>query len=84
MMFYMATRYEGNDSKTPDLELVPTVSNNGNALGNVCSLLKWNQLDPVDDFESNRNTKIQKIQGNRNPFVDNPQWADEIFAKDCK
>ncbi|MEH6534413.1 MAG: endonuclease [Photobacterium frigidiphilum] len=84
MMFYMATRYEGKDSKTPDLELVATVSNNGTALGNVCSLLEWNKRDPVDDFESNRNTKIQNIQGNRNPFVDNPQWADEIFAKDCK
>ncbi|OLQ75576.1 ribonuclease [Photobacterium proteolyticum] len=84
MMFYMATRYEGKDSITPDLELVPSVLNNGTALGNVCSLLEWNKLDPVDEFESNRNTKIQQIQGNRNPFVDNPQWADEIFAKNCK
>ncbi|MDK9739912.1 endonuclease [Vibrio sp. D404a] len=83
MMFYMATRYEGNDPDTPDLELVPTVANNGTALGNVCALLKWNEQDPVDSFEFNRNSKIQKIQGNRNPFVDNPHWVDTIFAKDC-
>ncbi|WP_022941571.1 endonuclease I family protein [Psychromonas hadalis] len=84
MMFYMATRYEGDDISTPDLELVTSVTNNGTAMGNICTLLNWNILDPVDDFESLRNDKIQKIQGNRNPYVDNPDWADEIFAKDCQ
>ena len=87
MMFYMATRYEGKDSSdvsNPDLELVPSVTNNGTALGNVCVLLEWNEQDPVDHFEFNRNSKIQKIQGNRNPFVDNPHWGDTIFEKDCK
>ncbi len=86
MMFYMATRYEGNDTSdasNPDLELVSSVTNNGSALGNVCRLLDWNTQDPVDSFEFNRNTKIQNIQGNRNPFVDNPQWAESIFRKDC-
>lgn len=84
MMFYMATRYEGHDIKTPDLELVSSVTNNGTAMGNVCTLLDWNALDPVDNFELLRNAKIQDIQGNRNPYVDNPHWADEIFAKDCR
>lgn len=83
MMFYMATRYEGNDPKTPDLELVASLTDNGTALGNVCTLLKWNQQDPVNQFEFDRNSKIQTIQGNRNPFVDNPQWVESIFAKDC-
>lgn len=84
MMFYMATRYEGKDPKTPDLELVPSVTDNGNALGNVCALLEWHKQDSVDTFEFNRNSKIQNIQGNRNPFVDNPQWVESIFNKDCK
>jgi endonuclease I len=83
MMFYMATRYEGHDLITPDLELVTSVTNNNTAMGNVCTLLDWNTQDPVDIFESLRNAKIQEIQGNRNPYVDNPQWVDEIFAKDC-
>ncbi|MGB1321793.1 MAG: endonuclease I family protein [Vibrio gallaecicus] len=86
MMFYMATRYEGldeSDTKNPDLELVPTVTDNGTALGNVCALLEWNAQDPVDHFEFNRNSKIQDIQGNRNPFVDNPQWAESVFRADC-
>ncbi|KAA8669227.1 endonuclease I family protein [Vibrio gigantis] len=86
MMFYMATRYEGkndDDASNPDLELVASVVDNGTALGNVCRLLEWNIQDPIDDFEFNRNTKIQDIQGNRNPFVDNAQWAESIFRKDC-
>lgn len=84
MMFYMATRYEGKDPITPDLELVPSVTNNGTALGNVCTLLQWHRQDPVDTFELERNEKIYGIQGNRNPYVDHQEWAENIFEKDCK
>lgn len=83
MMFYMATRYEGHDANTPDLELVPTLQNNGTALGNVCTLLTWHAADPVNDFESKRNDKIFGIQKNRNPYIDHPEWAEEIFRSDC-
>lgn len=41
-------------------------------------LKKWNRLDPVDQAERDRNDTIYKIQGNRNPFVDYPELADEI------
>ena len=41
-------------------------------------LKKWNKLDPVDADERARNDAIQKIQGNRNPFVDFPELADSI------
>ncbi len=36
-------------------------------------LKKWNQEDPIDQNEKNRNEEIFKIQGNRNPFIDYPQ-----------
>lgn len=43
------------------------------------SLLKrWNKADPVDADESARNDAIQKLQGNRNPFIDFPELADSI------
>ena len=42
-------------------------------------LLKWNELDPVDDIETTRNKEVFKIQGNRNPFIDHPEYADMIW-----
>lgn len=41
-------------------------------------LRQWNQEDPVDTEEATRNGEIQKLQGNRNPFVDFPNLLDQI------
>ena len=41
-------------------------------------LRKWNQEDPVDQQELDRNKAIQQAQGNRNPFVDYPELVDRI------
>ena len=41
-------------------------------------LKRWNHLDPVDDAERARNNEIEKLQGNRNPFIDNPDLIDQI------
>lgn len=38
----------------------------------------WHGLDPPDDRERARNTAIEAVQGNRNPFVDNPSLVDRI------
>jgi endonuclease I len=39
---------------------------------------EWNKLDPVDKNERLRNDKIQKIQGNRNPFIDNEYLTEQV------
>ena len=41
-------------------------------------LRKWHKADPVDAFERKRNDMVEKFQGNRNPFTDNPQWVNKI------
>lgn len=41
-------------------------------------LRRWNDLDPVDQDEMNRNDSIEKAQGNRNPFIDFPGLANDI------
>lgn len=41
-------------------------------------LKEWNQLDPVDANEMQRNDEIEKLQGNRNPFIDQPEIAGFI------
>lgn len=80
MLFYMAVRYEGEDGY-PDLELNDKTGN-GSApyMGKLSVLLKWNQQDPVDSKEKRRNEIIyEDYQHNRNPFIDHPEWADEIW-----
>ena len=41
-------------------------------------LRQWNILDPVDSEEVRRNTLIEKIQGNRNPFIDDSELVNLI------
>jgi uncharacterized protein YjdB len=43
-------------------------------------VLDWNTLDPVDVLETNRNNQVATYQGNRNPFIDHPEYADLIWG----
>lgn len=47
--------------------------------GTLATLLEWNRLDPVDSFERHRNDVIYQFQGNRNPFIDHPEWAEILW-----
>ena len=53
--------------------------NNEISTGGVEMLLKWNDEDPVSDFERQRNNVIEKAQGNRNPFIDFPQLVRPAY-----
>ncbi|MBO4575427.1 MAG: endonuclease [Bacteroidales bacterium] len=74
--FYMSVRYYGEDSNwgssgmTNKSEILPWA---------MTMLLRWNKEDPVSPKEINRNNAVYNIQGNRNPFVDNPEYADMIW-----
>lgn len=84
MMFYMAIRYEGGDSTgVGNLELSDTVGTSGNLFGKRCTLVAWHRADPVDAAEIRRHGRIVERQGNRNPFVDYPAWAEELFGAGC-
>lgn len=41
-------------------------------------LLGWHRREPVSEFERYRNAAIYSIQGNRNPLIDHPEWAERI------
>ena len=45
-------------------------------------LLKWCQEDPVDTWEMGRNEVVGAIQGNRNVFIDYPEYAWLIFGEE--
>ncbi|MCZ7604053.1 MAG: endonuclease [Melioribacteraceae bacterium] len=79
MMFYMDVRYENSGSL--DLELVDyTGTSSGTPnLGKYSTLLAWHFADPVDAAEQTRNEKVYNIQGNRNPFIDHPEFVTAIY-----
>ncbi|MDD4310745.1 MAG: endonuclease, partial [Candidatus Cloacimonetes bacterium] len=82
MIFYMAVRYEGDDTSY-DLELVDSVPSSSSVLpiyGKLSTLLEWNASDPPDAWEALRNSRIQSLQGNRNPFVDHPEYVTSIWG----
>lgn len=86
--FYMATRYEN---------VVASWENNnanGDAMLDGSSdqvfedwalemLLDWHYNDPVSQKELDRNDAIYDFQGNRNPFIDHPEWVGCIWEQSC-
>jgi endonuclease I len=85
-MMYMAVRYDGQENGTVDLELKNGV-NGTNQLGDLAALLAWHYRDAPSTFERRRNQRIfsntdnpSYYQGNRNPFVDHPEYAWSIFG----
>lgn len=82
MIFYMAVRYEGENGE-PDLELTEAVLPNTDKQpihGVLSVLLDWHAQDPVSTEEMNRNDAIFSYQGNRNPFIDHPEYVAEIWG----
>eukprot|EP00873_Tetraselmis_striata_P003018 jgi/Tetstr1/423282/TSEL_013981.t1 len=47
-------------------------------LGKLSTLLEWNRRFPPQDAEKKRNSTVERIQGNRNPFIDLPGLADMV------
>ncbi len=93
--FYMDLRYDGSShggtgAAEPDLILTDdralisagaTGSNESVAyMGLVSVLYDWHLEDPVDDVERARNDVVYSYQGNRNPFIDHPEWVAILMA----
>lgn len=76
-LMYVSVRYYTEDSgwgsstMTNKSEILPWA---------VTMLLRWHAEDPVSDKEIARNEAVYGIQGNRNPFVDHPEYAAAIWA----
>jgi hypothetical protein len=82
--FYMVTCYEDRVASWE------TNNSNGDAMLDGTSypcfepwalqlLLKWHYEDPVSQKEIDRNNAIYQIQGNRNPFIDHPEYVCMIW-----
>ena len=91
-VMYMAIRYEGGSypnmaNYEPDLELtdnpnlIVTGSGTGSTfyMGLLSDIIAWHQFDPPTEEERVRNDIVQSYQGNRNPFVDHPEWGTKAL-----
>ena len=82
IIFYMVVRYEGENGEV-DLEMVDYADSApaGEAYHGVQSTLySWHTSDAVSTFETNRNDVIYSYQGNRNPFIDHPEYANYLWG----
>ncbi|WP_084605586.1 endonuclease [Psychromonas aquimarina] len=97
-LMYLSVRYEGGTHSItgvaePDLILTDDRSligaSNTGANGTVAYmglksvLLQWHKDDPVDAYEYRHNEAVYSFQGNRNPFVDHPEYIDCVFENNC-
>lgn len=92
-LFYMDVRYEGdvngNDGCSEhqlilvnDRNLIDWNSNTNFSPAHMAfidTLLQWHAEDPPDAREILRNDIVFSYQGNRNPFIDHPEWVDGIW-----
>jgi len=46
-------------------------------------LIQWSEDDPVSQKEIDRNNAIYQIQGNRNPYIDHPEWVECVWLNNC-
>lgn len=82
ILFYMVTRYH-------DSELTLTLDNTGNygnepTLGMLDTLVKWHYEDPVSETEIKRNEVVYQYQGNRNPYIDHPEFVYYLYQEESK
>jgi deoxyribonuclease I len=42
------------------------------------TLRQWHVQDPIDGDEETHNDQVFELQNNRNPFIDNPAWVEQI------
>lgn len=82
--FYMATRYENVigtwQTKTTSSNVVLNGSSNQVFESWVVAmLLDWHNSDPVSQMELDRNQAAFEFQGNRNPYIDHPEFVEMIW-----
>ncbi len=88
IMFYMEVRYDGSDNDSvngPNLQLVDerTKTNEVGKMGKLSNLKKWHCQYKVSQEERDRNDIIQSWQGNRNPFIDRPEFVERAWNFSC-
>ncbi|WP_333596720.1 endonuclease [Chryseobacterium flavum] len=80
MIFYFVTRYESKLSSFSSGNMLGSSTFPGLQAWELDVLLEWHNQDPVSQAEINRNNASYTFQGNRNPFIDNPNYVGLIWG----
>ena len=80
MYFYFATRYENTVSGYTGFAMFNGTSNQVFKPAFLAMLKTWHANDPVSPREIARNNAIYARQGNRNPFIDRPEFVAKIWG----
>lgn len=78
IIFYVATRYHNKLSLSNN----PNDSTSKNTMGTLRYLVQWNNRYPVTDAEIRRNEYLDSAGFGRNPFIDNPDFANYIYTEE--
>ena len=76
ILFYVQTRWGDHN-----LEFVDGAGSS-KTIGKISTLLKWHLEEPPTEEEIRRNEVVFGLQGNRNPFIDHPEYAAQIYCYD--
>lgn len=86
MLLYFAVRYEDevtDNSWDPHTDTNNPLNGTNNQVYEdwyLKLLYKWHINDPVSTRETVRNNEAYKFQGNRNPFIDHPEYVNQIWS----
>ena len=80
IIFYAATRYAKSHGLSLDNN--PGASTAQKTMGSLKTLLEWNRKYPVNEAEILRNNVLDDFGFARNPFIDNPSFAEYIWDDD--
>ncbi|MDB5191208.1 MAG: hypothetical protein JWQ96_771 [Segetibacter sp.] len=83
---YFVTRYQdnmpgwpgGNGAQAFDPTTYPSVD-----IPYLELMIKWHTQDPVSQKEIDRNNAAYSFQGNRNPYIDSPQYVNLVWNNTC-
>nr|WP_315029373.1 endonuclease [uncultured Chryseobacterium sp.] len=80
MIFYFVTRYQSKLSSFSSGNMLGSSAFPGLQTWELNTLLAWHNQDPVSQAEVKRNNASYTYQGNRNPFIDNPNYVNLIWG----
>ncbi|WP_405576739.1 endonuclease [Winogradskyella sp. Asnod2-B02-A] len=79
-ILYFVTRYEDTVDGYTSFPMFNGTENQALSNWSLTMLLDWHyNIDPVDQREIDRNIAAYNYQGNANPFVDHPEYANMIW-----